>query len=98
MTESAASVRGAMARQLPPTASPDDSPKGDPWHAFGYVVSGVAVYGLAGWAVDRWLGTTFLVAIGILIGAGFGIYMTYARFNKASAHEDKPSSDKHRGD
>jgi F0F1-type ATP synthase assembly protein I len=73
-----------MARQLPPKAGPDDTPKGDPWHAFGNVVSGVGVYGLAGWALDRWLGTTFLVAIGILIGAGFGIYMTYARFNKAS--------------
>ena len=87
MTESAASVRDAMARQLPPTASPDDS-KGDPWHAFGYVVSGVGVYGLAGWALDRWLGTTFLVAIGILIGAGFGLYMTYARFNKADRQEN----------
>ena len=84
MTDSAASVRDAMARPLPPKASPDDTPKGDPWHAFGYVVSGVALYGLAGWALDRWLGTTFLVAIGILIGAVFGIYMTYARFNKAS--------------
>ena len=98
MTETAASVRGAMARQLPPTASSDDSPKGDPWHAFGYVVSGVALYGLAGWALDRWLGTTFLVAIGILVGAGFGIYMTYARFNKASAHEDTRTHDKRLGD
>ena len=93
MTESAASVRGAMARQLPPTAPSDDSPKGDPWHAFGYIVSGVVLYGLAGWALDRWLGTTFLVAIGILVGAGFGIYMTYARFNKASANQDKPVGD-----
>ncbi|CAM3793714.1 hypothetical protein NOZE110980_15440 [Nocardioides zeicaulis] len=84
MTDSAASVRSAMARQLPPQTPSDDAPKGDPWHAFGYVVSGVALYGLAGWALDRWLGTTFLVAIGILVGAGFGIYMTYARFNKAS--------------
>jgi ATP synthase protein I len=98
MTESAASVRGAMARQLPPTADADDNPKGDPWHAFGYVVSGVGVYGLAGWGLDRWLGTTFLVAIGILVGAGFGIYMTYARFNKASAHEDKRNLDKRLGD
>ena len=84
MTAPAASVRTAMARDLPPVPEPDDSPKGDPWNAFGYVVAGVAVYGLAGWALDRWLGTSFLVAIGILIGAGFGIYMTYARFNKAS--------------
>jgi ATP synthase protein I len=44
----------------------------------------VGFYGLAGWALDRWLGTSFLVAIGILVGAGLGIYMTYARFNKAS--------------
>lgn len=98
MTESAASVRVAMARQLPPTAPSDDSPKGDPWHAFGYIVSGVAFYGLAGWALDRWLGTTFLVAIGILVGAGFGIYMTYARFNKASAHADERTQDKRLGD
>lgn len=79
-----ASVRTAMARQTPPAAGPEDTPKGDPWHAFGYVVAGVGVYGLAGWLLDRWAGTTFLVAIGILIGAGLGIYMTYARFNKAS--------------
>lgn len=69
-------------QQDPPPASSDDGPKGDPWHAFGYIVSGVAVYGLLGWLADRWLDTTYLVAVGILIGAGFGIYLTYARFNK----------------
>jgi ATP synthase protein I len=84
MTDDAASVRTAMARQLPPPAGADESPRGDPWNVVGYIVSGVAFYGLAGWALDRWLGTTFIVAIGILIGAGLGIYMTYARFNKAS--------------
>jgi F0F1-type ATP synthase assembly protein I len=71
-----------MAQQRPPAAGPDDEPKGDPWHAFGYIVAGVVVYGLVGWLLDRWLGTEFLVAIGILAGAGLGIYMTYARFNK----------------
>ena len=70
-----------MSQQSPPPATPDDRPKGDPWHAFGYIVSGVAVYGVLGWLADRWLGTTFLVAIGILVGAGFGIYLTFARFN-----------------
>jgi ATP synthase protein I len=71
-----------MARQTPPPADPVDEAHGDPWHAFGYILSGVVVYGVAGWLLDRWLGTTFLVAVGILIGAAFGIYMTYARFNK----------------
>jgi ATP synthase protein I len=81
MPEPAAIVRGAMSQQSQPPAAPDDQPKGDPWQAFGYIVSGVAVYGLLGWLADRWLGTTFLVAIGILVGASFGIYMTYARFS-----------------
>jgi F0F1-type ATP synthase assembly protein I len=69
-----------MSQQKPPSAP--DSPQGDPWHAFGYIVSGVLVYGVIGALVDHWLGTTFIVAIGILLGAGFGIYMTWARFNK----------------
>ena len=84
MRPTTANVHSAMARQTPPPAEPHDSTNGDPWHAFGYVVSGVAFYGFVGWLLDRWLGTAFLVAIGILVGAGFGIYMTFARFNKAT--------------
>jgi ATP synthase protein I len=77
-----------MSQQNPASASPDDdSPRGDPWHAFGYVVSGVAVYGALGWLADWWLGTTYLVAIGILLGAGFGLYLTWARFNKPAPGE-----------
>lgn len=54
---------------------------GDPWHAFGYLTSGVIVYGLLGWLADRWLGTSFLVVIGILLGAVLGIYLTIVRFD-----------------
>lgn len=61
---------------------PPNEPMGDPWLSFGYIVSGVFLYGLIGWGLDRWLGTNFLVAIGIILGAGFGIYMTWARFNR----------------
>ena len=38
------------------------------------------VYGLIGWALDGWLGTSFLVVVGILTGAGLGIFMTWKRF------------------
>jgi len=76
-------VRGAM-------STPDGGPTGDPWHAFGYIVAGVALYGVIGWLLDRWLGTTFLVAIGIMVGAGFGIYMTYARFNSTTGDDQGP--------
>jgi ATP synthase protein I len=65
-----------------PERSSEDGPQGDPWRAFAYTVSGVAVYGLIGYLLDRWLGTSFLVAVGICAGAAMGIYMTWARFNK----------------
>lgn len=78
-----------MAQQHDSSSENSDSPGGDPWHAFGYLVAGVLVYGAAGWALDRWLGTSFLVAIGIIFGAGLGIYMTFARFGGLPAKHDK---------
>ena len=66
-----------MSQPKPPS---QEEPQGDPWHAFGYIVSGVAMYGVLGWLADRWLGTSFLVAVGIILGAGLGIYMTVSRF------------------
>lgn len=60
-------------------------PSGDPWHAFGYLVAGVAFYGVLGWLADRWLGTDFLVAVGIVLGACLGLYLTIVRFTRAEA-------------
>ncbi len=72
-----------MSQQDPSAAPQDDRPRGDPWHAFGYIVSGVAFYGFLGWLLDRWLETDFIVALGIIVGAGLGIYLTFSRFNRA---------------
>ncbi|WP_322936658.1 AtpZ/AtpI family protein [Nocardioides bizhenqiangii] len=73
-------------------SQPEEQPKGDPWHAFGYIVAGVAFYGFLGWLADQWLGTRYLVAVGIIAGAGFGIYMTFARFrpDPAARHPQDP--------
>ncbi|WP_148614802.1 hypothetical protein [Nocardioides rubriscoriae] len=57
-----------------------DSPRGDPWLAFGYLVAGVLLYGFVGWVLDRWWGTSFMVVIGILLGAGLALFQTFARF------------------
>lgn len=73
-------------------SQPEEQPKGDPWHAFGYIVAGVAFYGLLGWLADRWLGTRFLVAVGILVGAALGIYLTAARF-RTTDQQHRPKSD-----
>lgn len=81
-------------------SQPEEKPQGDPWHAFGYVVAGVAFYGFLGWLADRWLGTAFLVAVGILAGAALGIFMTARRFRtmplaapEAPAPPDSPKPD-----
>ena len=46
--------RRSMARKNSPKSHAGDvsgkGPLKDPWGAFGYLVSGVAVYGLIGWA------------------------------------------------
>lgn len=60
--------------------TPEDPPTQDPWKAFGYITAGVIIYGLIGFGLDSWFGTHFIVAIGIIIGAVLGIYMTWARF------------------
>jgi ATP synthase protein I len=62
---------------------------GDPWHAVGYLVSGVFVYCLLGWLADRWLGTSFLVAVGIMVGASLGLYLTWNRFTQPIARNRK---------
>jgi len=74
-----------MSQPDPAPDSPDEPAastyQGDPWHAHGYLVAGVGMYGFLGWLADRWLGTSFLVVVGILFGAGLGLYLTIKRFD-----------------
>lgn len=79
-----------MASRPPDSESPP--PPGDPWRSFGYLVSGVAVYGLIGWGLDQWLGTRFLVAVGIVLGAVLGVYMTWARYRPGEDHSQNKTS------
>lgn len=55
-------------------------PQPDPWQAVSMLIAGVLFYSVLGWLADRWLGTDFLVAIGILVGAGLGVYSVVKRF------------------
>jgi F0F1-type ATP synthase assembly protein I len=50
-----------------------------------YLISGVAVYGLLGWLGDRFLHTSFLLPIGIVLGAAAGIYVIIRRFGQLGA-------------
>ena len=83
-----------MATNRPPSANSPDTPPphGDPWQSFGYILGGVGLYGLAGWGLDRWLGTNFIVAIGIVLGAALGVYMTWARYRQPPEPSQHPQN------
>jgi ATP synthase protein I len=50
------------------------------WAALGYLLAGMAVWGFAGWLVDRWLDTNGLaIGIGVVIGTALGCYLTIKR-------------------
>ena len=51
--------------------------------ALGYLLAGLLVWGGVGFALDHWLGTRFLVLIGILVGGAAGLYLVYVRYGKA---------------
>jgi F0F1-type ATP synthase assembly protein I len=50
------------------------------WSIIGTLVAGVLAWGFIGWLLDRWLGTQFLVAIGILVGAAGAFYLIIRRY------------------
>jgi ATP synthase protein I len=52
------------------------------WSIIGYLLSGLLFWGGVGWALDRWLGTTFLLLTGLLVGAASGIYLIWLRFGR----------------
>jgi len=52
------------------------------WTIFGYLLSGLLFWGGAGWALDKWLGTTYCTLIGLLVGMGGAIYLVWLRFGR----------------
>jgi hypothetical protein len=57
--------------------------EGAAWSIFGYIISGLLIWGGIGLGLDKWLGTHFIVLIGLLLGAGSGIYLVWLRFIKS---------------
>ena len=55
-----------------------------------YLISGVVLYGGLGWLGDHYLGTGFLLPVGIVLGAGFGIYLVVKRFSATAALAEAP--------
>jgi ATP synthase protein I len=50
------------------------------WSIIGTLVAGVLAWGFIGWLLDRWLGTSFLVAVGIIVGMAGAMYLIIKRY------------------
>jgi Putative F0F1-ATPase subunit Ca2+/Mg2+ transporter len=50
------------------------------WNVVSYLITGPAMFGLIGWGLDSWLGTTWLVAVGILGGMALSLYLVWFRY------------------
>ena len=56
----------------------------DAWNAFSYVLSGMLVWGGAGWLVSRWLGSQVWVGLGLMVGTGAGLALVWLRYGRSS--------------
>jgi len=53
----------------------------DPMALISYLISGIVVYGGAGWLLDRWLDfSSLFFPIGLVLGVAAGGYLGYMRF------------------
>jgi ATP synthase protein I len=55
----------------------------DAWSAFGLMVSGVVVWGGAGYLVSRWTGHQLFTMVGLLVGMGTALYGIWFRYGKS---------------
>jgi F0F1-type ATP synthase assembly protein I len=63
--------------------SPKPQGANDGWSVVGYLIAGFAVWGGVGWLFDRWLGTQFLMPVGLIVGMASAIYLIVKRFGSS---------------
>jgi F0F1-type ATP synthase assembly protein I len=66
-------------------SAPDTTAMDQGMRVLAYLISGVLLYGALGWVGDHYLHTRFLLPVGIVLGAGLGIYSTIRRLAATDA-------------
>jgi F0F1-type ATP synthase assembly protein I len=59
------------------------------------MLSGMAVWGGAGWLLDRWLDTKVFVPVGIILGMAVAIYVVVVKFGAVDPPAGKRQSSTH---
>ena len=52
------------------------------WTIFGYLISGMALYGGLGWLIGRWTHVVLLFPVGMLVGLGIGVFAVIYRYGR----------------
>jgi ATP synthase protein I len=48
----------------------------------GVLLAGPALWAAVGYGLDQWLGTHFLIMVGLIIGAAAGVYLVYVKWGR----------------
>jgi ATP synthase protein I len=65
--------------------NPGRREEGALWSIFGYLLSGLLVWGGIGYFLDRWLGyDRVFTLVGLLLGMGSSLYLVWLRFGRHS--------------
>lgn len=77
----------AASRYAHDTAGPHPAAQADALGAtvLAYLIAGPVLFGGIAWLVDRWLGTTFLVAVGVVVGLALSLYTIWLRYGTSQA-------------
>jgi F0F1-type ATP synthase assembly protein I len=71
---------------MTPDEQRDDQPDSAnaAWSIVSYLLSGMAVWGGAGWLLDRWAGLdAVFFPIGLIVGIAAALYIVYVRFGRS---------------
>ena len=78
MAEDSPARGDARRRSTDPARPPSGADAG--WGITGTLLSGMIVWGGAGWLLDRWLETRFFILVGVILGIGVAIYLVVVKY------------------
>jgi F0F1-type ATP synthase assembly protein I len=53
------------------------------WTIFGYLISGMLVYGGLGWLIGHWTGHPLIFPLGMLAGLAFSVWLVIYRYGRS---------------
>src|SRR3954470_14070503 len=78
MAEDSPARREPRPRPAEPARQPSGADIG--WGITGTMLSGIIVWGGAGWLLDRWLETRFFILVGTILGLTVAIYLVVVKY------------------